>query len=67
MVLTMDDTKTNASDDDEYDENYEEESKESLIVKLRKKNAKLAEKDLIIEDLRAVLKREKKINEFRKG
>ena len=63
----MDDTKTNASDNDKDDKNYEEEFKENLIVKLRKKNAKLAEKDLIIEDLRAVLKREKKINEFRKG
>ena len=64
MVLTINDTKTTASDDDEDDENYEEESKESLIAMLRKKNAKLAEKDLIIEDLRADLKREKKINDM---
>ena len=59
------DTKTTAtSEDEDDDENYEEESKESLIAMLKKQNEKLAERDLIIEDLKADLKREKKLNDM---
>ena len=60
MVLTMDTNTTAASEDEDDDNNYEEESKESLIAMLKKQNEKLAERDLIIEDLKADLKREKK-------
>ena len=64
MVLTMDTNTTAASEDEDDDNNYEEESKESLIAMLKKQNGKLAERDLIIEDLKADLKREKKLNDM---
>ena len=60
----MDTNTTAASEDEDDDNNYEEESKESLIAMLKKQNDKLAERDLIIEDLKADLKREKKLNDM---
>ena len=60
----MDTNTTAASKDEDDDNNYEKESKESLIAMLKKQNDKLAERDLIIEDLKADLKREKKLNDM---
>ena len=49
---------------DDEDENYEEKSKENLIKILIRQRRKLNEKDEIIEDLKADLKREKKLNDM---
>lgn len=64
MVLSMGDSKATTSDDDDEDENYEEKSKENLIKILIRQRRKLNEKDEIIEDLKADLKREKKLNDM---
>ena len=64
MVLTMDGSKNSASEDDEDDDHYKEESMESLINILKQQKVKLVEKELMIEDLKADLRREKKLNDM---
>ena len=61
MGLTMDGSKNSASEDDDH---YKEESMESLINILKQQKVKLVEKELMIEDLKADLRREKKLNDM---
>ena len=72
MVLTTSDMKDSGSEDEEDDENnLSEETRDSLIQKLKKLSSelksqkiKLIEQEVIIQDLTADLKREKRINDI---
>ena len=56
--------QTVTSEDEEEDDDYENETKESLIQKLNQQKHKFAKQQQLIEKLTSDLQREKKINDM---
>ena len=57
-------TTSTSEDEDDDDESIEDKSKESLIDIINQQRSKLIDKELLIEDLKADLRREKKLNDM---